>query len=181
MELTANLQIFHFVAIAIAFIAMVTDSIHGRIYNWLTFPTILLGWVLSFYTGGAEALGYSIIGTLVGILLYLPAAAFGLMGMGDVKLLGALGALGGSSFVVSIFLYSSALGIPHALFIQWLNYRGSAFSMLLTSFSTKIFLEKTIQKENATAAKEGKFRFLLGIDIFVATVIASFFTIAIKY
>jgi len=181
MEQPANLQIFHFIAISVALIAMVTDSVRGRIYNWLTFPAILAGWLLNLYSGGLESFGYSILGTVVGILLYLPAAAFGLMGMGDVKLLGALGALGGSSFVISIFLYSSALGIPHALFIQWLNYRRDAFSMLLTSFSTKIFLQKTIQKENATTAREGKYRFLLGIDIFLATAIASFFTIAIKY
>ncbi len=181
MEQTVKLQIFHFVAIAVSFIAMITDTRWGRIYNWLTFPTIFAGWALSFYSAGIEGLGYSFAATLVGILLYLPAAAFGLMGMGDVKLLGALGALGGSNFVVSIFLYSSALGIPHAIFIQLLNYRKDAFSMMLTSFSTGVFLEKTIHKENATTAKEGKYRFLLGIDIFLATVIACFFTLAIKY
>lgn len=169
------------IAIIIAFIAMITDSKWGRIYNWLTFPAMLIGWAVNLFLFGFPGLGYSFAATILGIMLYLPFASIGLMGMGDVKLLGAIGAFGGSNFVFSVFLYTSALGVIHALIIQVLNYRMNAISMLVTSFSTGIFRQKTIQKENATAVKEGKFRFLLGIDIFLATLIACYHTFIIKY
>ena len=162
------------IAIAVALVAMLTDTKWGRIYNWLTFPAMLAGWGLNLYLGGPAGLGYSLLGTLLGIILYLPFAAIGLMGMGDVKLLGAIGALGGSAFVFSVFLYTSALGGVHALIIQFLNYGRNAIPMLAASFASGIFKEKTIQKENATAFKEGKFRFLLGIDIFLATIISCY-------
>lgn len=168
-----------FIAIAVAFVAMITDSRWGRIYNWLTFPAMLTGWILSAILYGLPGLGYSFAATVFGIILYLPFAATGVMGMGDVKLLGAIGALGGSYYVFSVFLYTSALGIVHALVVQVLNYGRNAFSMLLTSFSTGIFREKTIHGENVAAARDGKFRFLLGIDIFLATLIAWYHTFII--
>jgi prepilin peptidase CpaA len=181
MEVFSFLQTQHLIAILVAMIAMITDMNRGRIYNWLTFPGILVGWILGFYFHGWSGLGYSIAATFAGIILYLPAAALGLIGMGDVKLLGALGALGGTNFVFTVFLYTSALGIPHAILVQMLNYGRNAFSMLLTSFSTRIFLEKTIQRENANLVSSGKYRFLLGIDIFIAVIAASFHTIVLKY
>lgn len=181
METLPALQPVQIIAVLISMIAMFTDMKWGRIYNWLTFPAIFAGWAINFFLGGLPALGYSIAATLVGIFLYLPAAALGLMGMGDVKLLGAIGALCGTNFVLSVFLYTSALGIPHAILIQFINYGKNALSMLITSFTTRVFLEKTIQKENATIAREGKFRFLLGIDIFLATLVACYYTINIKY
>ncbi len=162
------------IAIVVALVAMITDTKWGRIYNWLTFPAMLAGWLLNLYLGGLPALGYSLAATLLGIMLYLPFGAVGLMGMGDVKLLGAIGSLGGSAFVFSVFLYTSALGGIHALLIQYLNYGRDAIPMLATSFTTGIFREKTIQKENATTFKEGKYRFLLGIDIFLATIISCY-------
>lgn len=162
------------IAIFVALVAMITDTRWGRIYNWLTFPAIFTGWLLNLYLGGLPDLGYSLAATLLGICLYLPFGAVGLIGMGDVKLMGAIGALGGSAFVFSVFLYTSALGGVHALLIQFLNYGRNAIPMLAASFATGIYKEKTIQKENATAFKEGKFRFLLGIDIFLATIISCY-------
>ncbi len=169
------------VAAIIAFVAMISDCRHGKIYNWLTFPAIFLGWGMNLYIDGLSGLGYSLAATFFGIAMYLPFAMLGLMGMGDVKLLGAIGALGGSYFVFSVFLYASAFGVVHALLIQFLNYGSNGFSMLVTSFSTGIFREKTIQKENLTTFKEGKFRFLLGVDIFLATLAACYHTFIITW
>jgi len=168
-------------ATAVAFIAVITDLRHGRVYNWLTFPAILLGWLLNLYLHGLSGLGYSLAATFLGILLYMPGGAFGLIGMGDVKLLGALGAIGGSNYVFTIFLYSSAFGIPHAILVQILNYGKNAFWMLFTSFSSGAVLEKTIHKENVEQLKSGKYRFLMGIDIFIACIIAWFYVFNITW
>ena len=164
-------------AVLIAFVATITDLTKGKIYNWLTLPTILAGWSFNYYFYGISGLWHSFLATLLGIFLYLFFAALGVIGMGDVKLMGAIGSLCGSVFALNIFLYTSVLGIPHAFLIQYLNYGKDALGMFVASFSTKAFLNKTIQQENQDTKK--KYRFLLGIDIFIATLLAFFFIIRI--
>lgn len=180
MEIQDQILTLQILAAIAAFIAMVTDMKWGRIYNWLTFPAIFIGWGLNFFFFGLPGLGYSFAATIIGITIYVLPAAFGLIGMGDVKLLGAIGALGGTKFVVSVFLYTSAFGIPHALLIQTLNYGKNALSMLITSLSTGAFFSKTIQKENENLKENKKFRFFLGIDIFLATLSAIIYVINLK-
>lgn len=169
------------IAIIVAFTAMLTDSSSGRIYNWLTFPAILTGWLVNFYLNGLDGFGLSIAGTFAGIFLYLPFAAINLLGMGDVKLLGGIGALGGPWFALSVFLYTSALGIVHAFIVQFLNYGINAIGMTVTSFTSGAFRLKTIHSENASVTKDGRYRFLLGIDIFLATLIACYHTLTISW
>lgn len=158
--------------LVVALIALITDLKHGRIYNKLTFPAMGLGWALAFATGGANELGYSLLATFVAIILYIPFAAFGFVGMGDVKLLAAIGAICGPSFMFSVFLYTGALGFIHAIIIQRLNYSKDAFGMLVASVKTGTFLKKSIHKENE---HQLKYKFLLGIDLFIATLIACFY------
>ena len=79
-------------------VAAVIDGIQLKVPNWLTFPFILSGWAFSiahyivigepWYAG----LGYSLLGTAIGLGLLLPAYAIGGMGAGDVKLLAGVGA-----------------------------------------------------------------------------------------
>lgn len=174
MEPAQQILFLKIIAASAAFIAMYTDMTRGKIYNWLTFPCILLGWILNLYFFGLSGLGYSLAATFAGIAIYIIPAVFGLIGMGDVKLMAGIGALGGTNFVVTIFLYTSALGLPHAMLVQFLNYGRNAVGMLVTSFTTRAFLHKSIHKENAQEQK--KYRFLLGIDIFFATVLAVYYS-----
>lgn len=174
MELAQQVILLKIIAASAAFVAMLTDITRGKIYNWLTIPCIFVGWVLNLAFWGLSGLGYSIAATFIGIAIYIFPAAIGLIGMGDVKLMAAIGALCGTNFVVTVFLYTSALGLPHAVLVQFLNYGKDAIGMLVTSFSTRVFLEKSIHKENAAGQK--KFRFLLGIDIFFAVILAIYHT-----
>ncbi|MEX0938311.1 MAG: prepilin peptidase [Pirellulales bacterium] len=76
-------------------VAALIDGWKLKVPNWLTFPMILSGWVygaaFSPYAGW-EGLLFSVVGTLVGLALLLPAYAIGGMGAGDVKLLAGVGA-----------------------------------------------------------------------------------------
>jgi prepilin peptidase CpaA len=79
-------------------LAAVIDGFELKVPNWVTFPMIISGWVFSTafsqwmgYTW-YEGLGWSLFGTVVGLLLLLPAYAIGGMGAGDVKLLAGVGA-----------------------------------------------------------------------------------------
>ena len=83
----------------ILIVAAVIDGYQIKVPNWLTFPTIISGWIYSmtFYAWSSglpwyEGFGWSLLGTVVGLALLLPAYAIGGMGAGDVKLLAGVGA-----------------------------------------------------------------------------------------
>jgi prepilin peptidase CpaA len=73
-------------------VATITDIRSRRIPNWLVFPFLLAGIVVSSITGGWHGLGQSLGGLALGALIYGLLAAMGGMGMGDVKLCAAIGA-----------------------------------------------------------------------------------------
>jgi len=73
-------------------IAAVIDGMILKVPNWLTFPFILCGWAHGLIHGGAVGLGWSLVGTTVGMSLLLVVRAVGGMGAGDVKLLAGVGA-----------------------------------------------------------------------------------------
>ena len=76
-------------------VAAVIDGLQLKVPNWITFPMIISGWVYSVVLSpyaGWEGLMYSVLGTIVGLALLLPAYAIGGMGAGDVKLLAGVGA-----------------------------------------------------------------------------------------
>ncbi len=165
------------VAVAGAFVAMVTDLRHGKIYNWLTFPLMISGWVVHAWLFGGAGLAASAGATVLGIALYLGFALVGVIGMGDVKLLGGLGAWGGWQFVVWVFLFASVASIPHALLIQYLNYGKDALGMLMTSLMTGAFLKKSIAEENASP----RYRFFLGIDLLLGAVLAWYLDLPLSW
>ncbi len=79
-------------------LAAVIDGFELKVPNWLTFPMIITGWAysLSAASWAGESmwagLGWSMVGTAVGLALLLPLYAIGGMGAGDVKLMAGVGA-----------------------------------------------------------------------------------------
>src|SRR5204863_4287288 len=73
-------------------LAAVIDGFELKVPNWVTFPFIISGWIYSTAVFGFEGLGWSLLGTVIGLGLLLPAYAIGGMGAGDVKLLAGVGA-----------------------------------------------------------------------------------------
>ena len=160
-----------------AFVAMITDMKWGKIYNWLTFPLFFMGLAVNAYGYGWPGLGNSIAAAIIGISFYMGFALMGALGMGDVKLMAAIGALGGVKYVVSAFLYTSVLGIPHALIIHVMNHGRHSLNMMLTSYTTGAFLEKNIQNDNASL----KYHYYLGLNIFCGTILAWLFEIPLSF
>jgi prepilin peptidase CpaA len=104
MDLITNLQAgvaenWHIWFLSTAMVvAAIIDGVKLKVPNWLTFPLILSGWVfsaVSYSMNGdpwLHGLGWSLLGTLVGLLLLLPLYSIGGIGAGDVKLLMGCGA-----------------------------------------------------------------------------------------
>jgi prepilin peptidase CpaA len=96
--------------IAILVIAAIIDFKFKKVPNIVTIPTMVAGMSMSFIESGFIGLLISTAGLFIGIaLLYLPYAAGG-MGAGDVKLLGAIGAIKGPRFVFITFLVMALIG-----------------------------------------------------------------------
>ena len=161
-------------ATIISFICFITDIKYAKIFNKVTFPAMLLGLITAYSLFGVIGIKNSLYGLITGIIIYFPLALFGLVGMGDVKLLGAIGSICGFYFIIKIFLLSSAIGFFHAIIIQIMNYGIKGIKLLLISLKEKTFLKKTLTTENISLSKTGKYKFLIGIDIFIATIILSY-------
>lgn len=135
-----------FLALSISFI---TDIKERLILNIVTFPAIILGLVLNTFQNGWEGLLFSFIGLLLGFGLLVIPYALGGIAAGDVKLLAAIGALKGASFVFSSFIYTSIIGCLIA--ILFLVKRKELFSSLKRIFiSAKLKTLDSLDKTEMT-------------------------------
>jgi prepilin peptidase CpaA len=104
-----------FVLIALIGAALYFDLTRKRIPNFLTFPAIIWGIISYTVMQGFEGLWFSFLGLIVGLAIFFIPFAMGGMGAGDVKLLGAVGALQGWHFVLSAFFLTALFGGVMAL------------------------------------------------------------------
>lgn len=91
-------------------VAAIIDGYKLKVPNWITFPMILSGWAMSALSFGFEGFAWSVVGTLVGLALLLPAYAIGGMGAGDVKLLAGVGAWVGGTTTLYAFITTAIVG-----------------------------------------------------------------------
>ncbi|MDK2821786.1 MAG: prepilin peptidase CpaA [Clostridia bacterium] len=95
--------------ITLAF-CLFTDIKYKKIYNKILFPAIIIGISLNVFYYGLIGFIKSIEGFLLGLgLLILPFICGGI-GAGDVKLLAAIGAIKGTTFVFYSFIYMGIVG-----------------------------------------------------------------------
>lgn len=104
-------------------LAAVIDGFQLKVPNWITFPFIIAGWTYSTLAFGLEGLGWSMLGTVVGLALLLPAYAIGGMGAGDVKLLAGVGAWMYGTTTFYAFCVSAVVGA--VLAIGMVLFRGA--------------------------------------------------------
>lgn len=103
-------------------IAAVTDFRHGKIYNWLTLPAMLVGlvyWLIVGLLGHDKGIGASLIGLACGLIPFGFLALRGWLGGGDAKLMGAVGALSASwDCVLGAAFYGMLVAMAMAIVIM---------------------------------------------------------------
>ena len=89
-----------------------TDVRWGKIFNKITFPLILTGFMLNTLFRGAAGSLESLegFGAAIGLALLLTLVAGPGLGGGDIKLIAAIGALCGPSFVLWTCLFTALAG-----------------------------------------------------------------------
>jgi prepilin peptidase CpaA len=98
------------VALALAVIAAILDLQRHRIPNWLTYPGIVLGFVLRGVLFGWKGLLGALAGCLLAGGIMFVFYAVRAMGAGDVKLLAAIGALVGPREAGGVLLATAICG-----------------------------------------------------------------------
>jgi prepilin peptidase CpaA len=119
------------IAIQILLFAVVVSSAYTditirKVYDWITIPATVFGATLNYVADGAGGgplttihngggLSSSALGWLVGFGIFFVVWLRGGLGFGDVKLMGAIGALKGFPFIIGAMFWSSLVGAIMAL------------------------------------------------------------------
>ncbi len=117
----------------LAIVSALTDLRDRTIPNWLTIPVTVFALGARWYVGGWEMLQVGLMGFGVGFGVYLVFFVLGGRGGGDVKLMGAYGALMGTLHWVVLGIFAGIFaGIVAVVMIfvkgrwkqTWANIRG---------------------------------------------------------
>lgn len=134
-------------------VACIYDTLTTRIPNFLNASLALAGLALFFHNDGWQGVLLGLAGLALGIALLIVPWLMGGMGAGDVKALGALGALLGPGQLIHVFVYIGLIGgataILHYAFErnlwaktgEWLN---SMKASVLTN-DPKMIIPETIE------------------------------------
>ena len=157
-------MLLNIILLLILVISFITDLKSRRILNKITFPTMILGLSYHTITAGTHGLTFSGLGLLAGFgVLLIPYLMDG-MGAGDVKLLAAIGALKGATFVFGAFLFTALIGGAIAVIILIKKKE------LLISLQ-RIFLFTKLRKLSGLDQNEYHHAFPYGVAIVLGTII----------
>ena len=151
-------------------VAAVTDVRDGRIPNWLTFSLAAFGMGVLSWEHGWDGFLSSLGGLGMGLACLMFFYIKGGMGAGDVKLLGAIGAILGPGQVVIAFAFAAMLGGLYSLAL--LSNQGGlrhAWDRVFLILST-LKVTRTLPVTGGQIPTEPKLRYALVLGL--GTVIA---------
>ena len=139
------------------------DLKERRIPNTITFTGIMLGILINLMAEGGAGLMRAILGLFAGLAIFFLPFVMGGMGAGDVKLMGAIGALMGWEFSLMTALYSAIVGgvmvLVHLLYTgklrETLKKMLYSLIVLLLQFASRLGYNETVYKVHEKFSKNG--------------------------
>jgi prepilin peptidase CpaA len=132
-----SVDVFLFIYLgSILVLAAFQDLRFHKIPNLLTYPTMCGAVVYHFVTNGSEGVLLSTGGLVLGIAILIVPYLMGGMGAGDVKLMGAVGAVLGPKGVFIALIFAGILGGIYALAVLFLNRQYA--KGLISGFATSV-------------------------------------------
>ena len=95
-------------------VSVFTELKDHTIPNWITLPGMAFGLLIGYFSIG-QTLGSSLLGLSIGFGVLFVFYLMGGMGGGDVKLMGAVGALQGYPQILPTLFYTSLIGAMMAI------------------------------------------------------------------
>ncbi len=162
-----DLSLNEYILILLLMGAVYFDLTRRRIPNYLTIPAMVWGLLSYAVDSGWTGLWESLLGLLAGIGIFVIPFLLGGMGGGDVKLMGAIGALTGLRFLVAAAILSVIFGGAMAVAVLLARGRfpalvakGLRTIALLTarylSVSLGRRLDELAEKKSGSGEKEGR-------------------------
>ena len=153
----------------ILIVVVIIDIRLRKIPYLLTFPTMILGVIYHCIKFGWDGLFFSLGGLAIGIAIFFILYLMGGMGAGDVKLMGAVGAIIGSKGILLTALFSAIVGGVYALIVLSFNFAYLKDLIRRSSIAVKsYFLTKQIIPVPADNALE-KPKLCYGVAIALGT------------
>jgi len=135
-----NELIILFVAVGICSVASVIDVRTRRIPNWLTYSAMLFGIGYHTLNNGVQGFLYGAEGLFLGLAVLIIIYLLGGTGAGDVKLMGAVGALLGPEGVITASVFTALIGGLYALaLLLWRFHLNGTLKRLRCMFSSLLW------------------------------------------
>jgi len=116
-------------------VCAVTDIKDSRVLNIVTYPAIAAGLILATIADGSGGFLNSVFGFSLGFAMMFFLFLWGGFGGGDVKLMGAVGAIKGYPFILYAAFYSAIVGGIYSLaLIIWKGRLKRTFLNIVQQF-----------------------------------------------
>ncbi len=122
-----------FILLVFLIVCSFTDLKYKKVYNIISLPTIIIGFVLNFINYGTKGVKHSLIGAFAGFIFLFLFFLLDGVGAGDIKFLIAIGSLKGAKFVINGIIYG-------AIFAGIFTFVLLIYKKLLFKTLKKIFL-----------------------------------------
>ncbi len=149
--------------IVVLLIALAIDMRIFKIPNMLTYPAMAAA--LSFHTvlNGTSGLLYSLLGLIAGLAIFLGPFLLGVMGAGDTKLMGAVGAALGVRGVVNACIFTSVAGGILAIVLLLVHNRSLKFLSSYAAAMNASIGERRVIGVDVSEGKKPKVYYALAI------------------
>ncbi|MGB0909869.1 MAG: A24 family peptidase [Nitrospirales bacterium] len=145
--------------------AGITDVRSSKIPNVITFPLAAIGLCIHGLSNGLEGVFFSLEGLALGFGLLFIFYLLGGMGAGDVKLLGAVGAIIGPYDVFIAFLVTSCLGGLYAIGLMVITWGLPSTAERVKMIFTTWLIARVVTAPSAGDTQQPKLRYGLVIGL----------------